>query len=257
MAAGEPNEVQVRLRCFGELEIARPDGTDVAPIFVLPRRAALFLYLALADPPAPRPRRELAEMFWPFLVSGTARHTLDQSLFCLHQYLGEIWEAVDDAIVLVRDPIWCDVWAFREAIASGELERAAALYRGPLLERPGLFGAGDFQAWLEVERERLRRTALEAAARLAQRAAESGDWPAAARRLKDAARAEPLDEANLRCLMVALVQSGDRASALRAYELLRRRLLLRHGREPDRESAALAHVIRAGATPPLEPFLPF
>lgn len=256
MAAQDPNAVQVRLRCFGELEIARPDGSDVTPIFMLPRRGALFLYLALVDPPAPLPRQTLAEMFWPFLVSGTARHALDQSLFYLSQYLGDVWEAVDDAVVFVRDPVWCDVWAFREAIAAGELERAVALYRGPLLQQPELFGAGDFRAWMEVERERLRRAALEAAARLGQRAARTGDWAAAARRFREAANAEPLDEGNLRCLLVCLVQSGDRTSALRAYELLRRRLALRHRRAPARETDALADVIRRGATPPLEPFLP-
>lgn len=248
--------MQVRLRCFGELEVVRPDGTDVAPLFLLPRRAALFLYLALADPPAPKPRAELAEMFWPFLVEGTARHALDQSLFSLHQYLGEVWEDVDDAIVFVRRPIWCDVWVFREAIGRGEWARATALYRGPLLDRPALFGAGDFQTWLEQERERLRRDAIAAFARLALAAARAGDWPTAVRCLRDAARAEPLDEDNLRCLMVALVQAGDRAGALRAYELLRRRLEVRLARAPTRESTTLAQIIRNGATPPLEPFLP-
>jgi DNA-binding SARP family transcriptional activator len=249
---------QVRLRCFGELEIVRPDGTDITPLFLLPRRAALFLYLALADPPQPKSRAALAEMFWPFLVAGTARHALDQSLFSLHQYLGEVWDAVDedDAVVLVRRPIWCDVWVFREAITRGEWQRATALYRGPLLDRPGLFGAGDFQTWLEEERERLRREAIAAFAQSALPAARAGDWWTAVRCFRDAARAEPLDEENLRCLMVALVQAGDRASALRAFELLRRRLEVRFGRKPARESTTLAEIIRDGATPPLEPFLP-
>lgn len=253
-----PDEtLQVRLRCFGELEVVRLDGTDVTPLFLLPRRAALFFYLALADPPQPIPRAILAEMFWPFLVIGTARHTLDQSLFSLRQYLGEVWDAVDDAVIFVRESIWCDVWAFREAIAQEDLERAIALYRGPLLARPGLFGAGDFQTWLERERERLRRDALRAFARLAVQASEAGDWWTAVRRFREAARAEPLDEENLRCLIVALVQAGERASALRVYELLRRRLEVRFGRRPDRETATLAEIVRQGATPPLTPFLPF
>ena len=127
---------QVRLRCFGELEVVRLDGTDVMPLFLLPRRAALFLYLALSGPPQPIPRGLLAEMFWPFLVAGTAGHALDQSLFSLRQYLGDVWDAVNDAVVFVRDPIWCDVWAFRDAIEACDDERAVALYRGPLLARP-------------------------------------------------------------------------------------------------------------------------
>ena len=57
--------------------------------------------------------------------------------------------------------------------------------------------------------------------------------------------------------MVALVRAGERSSALRAYELLRRRLDVRYGRSPDRETSTLADVIREGATPPLDPFLPF
>lgn len=256
MASTQAENARVRVRCFGQLEIVRPDGSGVAPIFMLPRRAAVFLYLALLDPPDPIPRVDLAQMFWPFLAPGTAQHSLDRCLFSLRQYLGDVWDAVDDGIYVVRDSIWCDVWAFRDALAHGELERAAAIYRGPLLERPGLFGAGDFQTWLERERERLRASAMEAVAELAHRAAGRGDWEEAARRLRDGARAEPLDEGNLRCLMVALVQAGGREGALRAYELLERRLRLRLARSPEGETTALADIIREGATPPLKPFLP-
>jgi DNA-binding SARP family transcriptional activator len=247
---------RLRLRCFGVLEIARPDGSDVGPIFQLPRRGALFLYLALREPPDPVPRGELAAMFWPFLASGPALYELDRALFALRQVLGDVWVARDDAVGVARDGLWCDVWAFREALAAGDFDRAAALYRGPLLERPGLFGAGAFQLWVEQERVRLRQAALAAFAELGARAARAGDWRAAAERFREAARAEPLAEDNLRCLMVALANAGDRTAALRAYELLRRRLKLRHGRDPDRETVALAHVIHEGATPPLEPFLP-
>lgn len=256
MASNEKEQGQVRVRCFGELQIVRPDGTHVHPMFMLPRRAALFLYLALADPPRAIPRDELAQMFWPFQSPGAAQHALDKSLFSLRQYVGEVWETAANAIVIVRESLWCDVWVFREAIANGDLERATALYRGPLLERPGLFGAGEFQMWVEEERERLRQAAIGSFARLAHRQAQTGAWKGAAQTLRQAARAEPLDEASLRCLMVTLVQAGDRDGALRAYELLRRRLALRHGREPERETETLAEVIGQGATPPLEPFLP-
>ncbi|MBI4538125.1 MAG: hypothetical protein HY704_01275 [Gemmatimonadetes bacterium] len=246
----------MRVRCFGELEIVRADGSDVLPIFMLPRRAALFLYLLLSEPPIPIPRRELAEMFWPFQAPGAAERALDESLFTLRQYLGEVWEAADDGVVIVPDPLWCDVWAFREALATGDLERATGLYRGPLLERPPLFGAGEFQVWLEQQREGLQQAALASFARLAEREARAGNWQGAARIFREAARTEPLEEANLRCLMVALVQAGERPGALRAYDLLKRRLALRHGRTPEDETDALAEVIGRGATPPLAPFLP-
>ncbi len=256
MVPSPAEQDRVRLRCFGELEIVRPDGSAVDPIFMLPRRAAVFLYLALLDPPRPVPRPELASMFWPFLTRGSAEHHLDRSLFSLHQYLGEVWAAEDDAVSIVRDLIWCDVWAFREALARGELERAVAIYRGPLLDRPGLHGAGDFQTWLETERERLRRAAMEAIASLAARAAGEGEWERAALVFREGARAEPMEESNLRCFMVAMVQAGRRQDALRIYELLHRRLKLRYGRSPEGETTALADVIRKGAQPPLEPFLP-
>lgn len=256
MAVMRADGGRVRVRCFGELQIVRPDGTNVLPMFVLPRRAALFLYLLLTDSQAPIPRRQLAEMFWPFEAPGAAELTLDKSLFSIRQYLGDVWEAAGDDVVIVPDPLWCDVWVFREAVGNAELERAVSLYRGPLLERPGLFGGGDFQMWLEGERDRLRQAAIEVFARLAHREAQAANWPAAVRIFRQAARAEPLEETNLRCLMVALVQAGDRDAALRVHELLERRLAVRHGREPEPETKALADVIARGATPPLEPFLP-
>lgn len=252
----ESGEDRIRVRCFGELQLERPDGTRIDPVFMLPRRAALFLYLALGDAPAPTPRAALAAMFWPFLAPGAAERSLDEALFALRQYLGEVWKPVGDGIALVRDPLWCDVWAFRDALAAADLERATGLYRGPLLERPALFGSGEFQLWLEGEREQLSRAAVSSFARLGHREARAGNWARAAEVFRQGARAEPLDETNLRCLMVALVQDGDRQGALRAYELLRRRLAVRRGRAPEDETAALAEVIAAGATPPLEPFLP-
>lgn len=256
MTSNEPEQGKVRVRCFGELQIVRPDGTHIHPMFMLPRRAALFLYLALADPPRAVSRSELVSMFWPFQAPGAAEHALEKSLFSLRQYVGEVWDSADNEITIVRDSLWCDVWAFREAIAGDDLDRATGLYQGPFLERPELFGAGEFQMWVEEERERLRQAAIGCFARLAYRHAQRGNWEIAAQTLRQAARAEPLDETSLRCLMVALVRAGDRDAALRTYELLKRRLALRHGREPERETETLAEVIGKGATPPLEPFLP-
>lgn len=254
--AVEPGEGRIRVRCFGELQMVRPDGTRIDPVFMLPRRAALFLYLVLGDAPAPLPRGSLAAMFWPFLGPGAAELALNEALFALRQYLGEVWRPVDNGITVVRDPLWCDVWAFRDALAADDLERATGLYRGPLLERPALFGPGEFQLWLEGERERLSRAAVSSFARLGHREARAGNWARAVEVFRQAARVEPVDETNLRCLMVALVQAGDRDGALRAYELLRRRLAVRRGCAPEDETAALAEVIAAGANPPLEPFLP-
>ena len=81
MATTETEQKRIRVRCFGELQIARPDGTNVVPMFLLPRRAALFLYLALRDSSDPVPRDELAEMFWPFEASASAELALDEALF--------------------------------------------------------------------------------------------------------------------------------------------------------------------------------
>src|SRR5206468_1686929 len=94
------------------------------------------------------------------------------------------------------------------------LENAVALYRGPLLE-------GWLEEWIQLDREALQQTCLKALDRLAESAAESGDWAESARWLKRLTALDSFQEDAQRRLMEALAQNGDYAAATLAYREFR------------------------------------
>jgi tetratricopeptide (TPR) repeat protein len=161
----------------------------------------------------------------------------------------------DDAIVvsgdevgLNPDVIGCDVTQFEAAIARGDLEAAAALYAGPLLDGFHIRGAHEFSRWVETERDRLTRAMADALRALAEQRARAGDRRGAVQALRQLVAQDPLDAPNVLRLMEALEASGDRAGALQLARthasLLRREL----DAEPDWAVAALAERLRNGAS---------
>src|SRR5690606_16785243 len=163
----------------------------------------------------------------------------------------------DDAVVgrgdreVGTDPavLWCDAAAFDDAIAAGRHEDALALYRGDLL--PGFFigEAPDAERWLEDERARRRREAVEAAWVLAAREEAAGEPRAAALWARRAAALEPMDEGSLRRLLAVLERAGEAAAALEAYADFARRLAAEYGVPPSAATVEQAERIRARPHP--------
>ena len=120
------------------------------------------------------------------------------------------------------------------------LERAAALYRGALLE-------GCTEEWAFQERQVRERAYLEALETLAARALARGEIAAAERHLRRAVSADPLLESAQRALMQALVAEGNYAAAVLAYRELRLTLHREINVEPDPETTALFQQFRAEA----------
>src|SRR5690606_15039422 len=115
--------------------------------------------------------------------------------------------------------------AFEEALGAGRLAEALELYRGDLLE--GFFVPGasaEFDHWLDAERARLRRRAIEAARELIDEAEQAGNTAEAVRWARKAYALDPFDELAARRLIVLLGSEGDRAGALRLYDDFAKRL---------------------------------
>jgi predicted ATPase len=113
-----------------------------------------------------------------------------------------------------------DVAEFERLVADGTpaaLDRAAALYRGELLE--GLaFQEAAFEEWLLAERERLRELALGALARLLRHQRTARAPEAALQTALRLLALDPLQEPAHRAVMSLYVELGRRASALRQYQ---------------------------------------
>lgn len=234
------------LRLLGALELrTTPQGDTGRAGSLQPRRMALLIYLALAEPAGLHSRDRLLALFWPDASDASARHSLRNALHGLRLALG-------DAAVITRGDAWvgldfnqlrCDVLELRAHLDEGRLDQAISHWRGDIA--PGFFisGAPEFEHWLDQQRGALglaiRSAAWDRASGLEGKGAEEVSA------LRRALQLDPGNEAGATKLMRRLSDAGDRAGALQVYQELAEWL----GRElemgPSPETAALADRIRA------------
>lgn len=217
-----------------------------------PRRLALLLYVALEGRGAFLRRDRLLGVFWPESSEDRARAALRQAVLFLRRHLGQgvLVGRTSEELGIPAGTLYCDALDFRRALDAGRDEEALALHGGELL--PGFFvsDAPEFEGWLERDRAWYRRSAREAALRLADASSgeEAIEW------LRRSMEIDPLDEAVARRLIEALDGVGNRAAAVATFDAFRERLKRELDLEPSPETVALAGSVReratrAGATP--------
>ncbi|MFD1734121.1 AAA family ATPase [Deinococcus malanensis] len=207
-------------------------GGDCPVTFKTRKAQALVTYLALE--PARQSREKLAALFWPDAGPEAGRASLRGTLVYAREALGPFrhrLEADRTTVYLVTEPDECDVTALERVAKAArslspaevlpELQGAASLWRGDLLDGFTLGDGSGFDAWLEERRE-VTRSAMNivfdrlSAAQLerdADRAAETAQrWVAVDR----------LNEAAWRRLVQARLTSGQRALARDALDTCRR-----------------------------------
>ncbi|HEX5409546.1 MAG TPA: protein kinase [Gemmatimonadaceae bacterium] len=239
----------LKLRTFGGLWVEQDNRPAGAGIGAMRRRALALLALLATAPEQGLSRDKLLPVLWPESDEGKARHVLAQLLYLVRRSLHSDDVILDTGTLRLNPDAMCtDVADFHAALASGDVERAAAIHAAPFLDGFYLAGAAEFERWAESERTRyaaLARTALET---LATAAAAAGDHRAAATWWRRVVELDPLSSRTTVALMRALVASGDRAAALqqgRVYEALVREEL---GDVVDPEIQAVTTWIRATAS---------
>src|SRR5262249_12381699 len=125
--------------------------------------------------------------------------------------------AAGHAVSLNPAAVECDVAAFEQALTTGALEAAAALYQGDLLEGLSL-AETPFEDWLRTERARLRELALGGFAKLLARQQAAGAPGQAIHTALRLLALDPLREGVHRELMRLYVRQGRRGAALKQYE---------------------------------------
>lgn len=230
------------LRVLGGLEISGCDRAE--SLAAQPKRAALFLYLALAQPAGFHRRDRLVTLFWPEHDQEHARAALRKALHTLRQAVGDdVIVTRGDEEIGVSPSVWCDAAAFLDQAKQGHHARALELYRGDLLN--GFFAdAPGFERWLEDERVHFRDMAGSCAWSLAERYATSSDLTSATRWARRAVNLAPTDERRLRKALSLLHQAGDRAGAVKLYDDFARRLRAELDIEASQETQALMRQIR-------------
>lgn len=219
------------------------------PLSAPPRTGPLLAYLALH--PVPPDRRTVASALWPDSDPSEARTNLRRHLHYLKLALPEgaagTWLLTDGSRVGL-DPeadLWVDACAFEEAAASGEFERAVALYADHLLPDHD-------DEWLVVERERLRGLLLSVLMQLAERYRRAGRGPEALAVLDRLLREDPLREDAVRLAMRVRYGVGDRAGALAVFERFSNLLANELRVEPMKQTRSLFEALVHESDPPRE-----
>ena len=129
-----------------------------------------------------------------------------------------------------------DVDDFETAIREQDLERAADLYRGDLLE-------GLYEEWLIGPRERLRGAYLSTLTQLVSQARRRIDYASATGYARLLLKADPLNEDVARRLIALRYEAGDRSGAFEECEQLAQRLHDELGIDPMPETVMLREAI--------------
>jgi DNA-binding SARP family transcriptional activator/tetratricopeptide (TPR) repeat protein len=237
----------VEFRVLGPVNLLGADGRELRQLLAQPKRVALLAYLAAARPRRFHRRDSLLALFWPELDQEHARAALRQALHGLRRSVGEgaVESRGDEEIRLSDQYVWCDALAFDTAVDLAHHAEALELYRGDLLGGFFISGAPEFERWLEDERARLRRRAVETAWTLAESCRVTGDRSLASHWARYAAALVRDDEDALRRLIALLGNLGDKAGALQAYDVFARRLTEEYEAQPAAETRALISDIRS------------
>ena len=218
------------------------------------KACALLAYLALQPERLLHSREVLADLLWSESGPIQARASLRQAVAALrracHVAAPGLLVVEADRIGIEEAHLQVDVREFERLLADftpEALASAIALYRGPLLGGFAIH-ASVFEGWLQVQRERLAEAALLAfdkaiAGTLAREPRQSADL---AHRLL---ALDPTRETGHRALMRLYAAQGERAAAIRQYQLCMATLRRELGVQPATETRDLYfEVLRSGTS---------
>jgi DNA-binding SARP family transcriptional activator len=263
----------VYFTCLGTPEVRH---ADQVLSFATRKECALLLYLAVES--RVHLRQKLSEMFWPESDAQHGRAALRITLLHLRHVLGEETESdhvphllitrgtlglnltsgieldlqtIHRAWEMVRTATRTTLSMLEDAQRNplAQLQQATGHARGEFLEGFSLRDAPVFDDWVRLQREYWHLHMNEVFDRLSHLQFEAGELAAAIETVNHWLVFAPLQEDAYRRLIRLHFASGDRASALHAYEVCQTMLATAMQTEPTPETVALANRIRAVAPP--------
>lgn len=224
--------------------------------FVTRKAQALLFYLAVT--PQAHTREALAGLLWGDRSEQQARNNLRRTLPNLRALVGSHLIIDRQQVGFDRSqPYWLDAETFADKVgsltveldvpAAEQLKNALDLYQGEFLAGFSVAEAPEFEAWTLLQREHLRKLAIQGFDKLAAAYLHSGQYEAALAVTNRLLALEPWYETAYQQQMLILALSGRRAAALAQYERCRTMLADEFGAEPSAEMTALYQKIRQGA----------
>ena len=240
---------RIELRTLGRVSLRAP-GTEADDVAQQPKRLALLVYLAVADPRGFHRRDSLLALFWPELPEKRARNALNKTLHFLRSRLGsDVVLSRGTEVGVGPGAVWCDAVAFEDTLRGGNALEALDLYGGPFLEGFHVSETAEFDHWIERQREHLEIRFAGALQELATRAGARGDRAAAVELWRRLVDHDPSNSRAVVGLMEALESVGERAAALQHADQHAAHLREEFDAEPDVEVETFASRLRQEPKP--------
>ena len=208
------------------------------------RKVLWLLTLLILRHDRPVQREWLAGTLWPDMDQSQAFANFRPVLSDLRRALGDQGARLQSpdrlTLVLTLTDAEVDVIAFDAAIKRGklsDLERAVALYQGPLLE-------DCTEEWVFQERALREQNCLMALLKLGETALAEGDHVTAVGHYQRAANLDPWSDTARRGWMEALAKGGDSNAALQVYRKYVEILRSDPSAVPDEATTALYQRLR-------------
>jgi DNA-binding SARP family transcriptional activator len=223
------------------------------PITVTRRKSRAWIYYLAANP-LPIRRERLLAFFWPDTDRPSAQQTLRATLYSLRKALGAGLAVLDDGVSLAPDTD-VDARKFDSNLQAlvlqpqspvpelAQLRATLALYHGDFLADFSLPGGQEFEDWASAERERYRRLMVRGLMALSQALESQHEYAASLDALDRALQFDPLQEDVQRAALRLHFLAGDRAGAIRRYEMFRKLLDAEMGVPPMAETRAMYDAI--------------
>jgi predicted ATPase/DNA-binding SARP family transcriptional activator len=185
-------------------------------------------------------RESLKSLFWPDANESDASNNLRVLLHRTKRGLAGLLEVEPSR---VRVTVSSDVKAFRAALQSEDWQDAIEFFQGDLLEgaQPN---SGDFDAWLEQEREHLR-SGWQSACLNRARILEADRPEVALALLEGVCRWDDLCEEALQGVLRLSAILGQRERGVRRFETFEAQLWRELGLRPQNQTLELLEVLRA------------
>lgn len=244
------------IKVFGTLSITGPNGQHIP--LAGSKQQALLSYLAL-NPENPPSRDRVMALLWGDRFNDQARQSLRQGLLKLRQAFEvdghSIIQTDNNRLGLDLDNVTVDVSEFIKLAATNTPEtdkEAVAIFQGTLLDGLNL-RENDFEDWLSLERSRVNDIAIPVFERLAAHHLKSAEQENSQHIARQLVTIDPLREASHRLLMTVLAQSGQRASAIKQYNVCAELLKQELDVNPDSETEQLLAEIKSPGPLPAQP----
>jgi DNA-binding SARP family transcriptional activator len=222
----------------------------------IPRREVRALLYRLATRLEPVSREQLCFLLWPDTPESSARRALSHLLTHLRNALpgAKAVLACSEHVELNPRYVWSDTAAFEQLCTVSStrveaLQQAVVLYRGPFLSGFSLNCSAEFELWVLAERRAWERLYLESLAVLIEAEMARGEYEAAITYAQRYLCTDDLAEGVHRRLIELYAAIGDRAAAMRQFEMCTALLRRELGISPQPMTWAAHHMVREGDSP--------